>query len=663
MRCRSVAEADSTSWREVAGLNEITDVGSYIVQLKHAAVNNELPLPACDNEHYIVATLIVTESGSAEKLQKHRVIGQTLILSQCNDGQTGIYYRSQTPVDGEQVWSEWNALLSTGQFNEIADGNTSITLDVKDNSVTAQKLSTDVREKVEKTTLLEVNAAKEKTALLNGDTIVGLAREVYSRQGKTDAATFLQRTTAGGTTVSDGVATLKQIGGFMVRNIVDAGSLSGWKFFNNGNFSITNEHNVFCVQRNGTESLHLTWENKTEDKYITEGHLVYYSCYLKCVSEPVEQSLGLVFANGGGGYIGLASWAEPNTNWQHVCFVKTSSANAGILGYSILNKSNSGCDLFYFTKPLYIDLTEMFGAGNEPGKDECDRIFGTMDVLPKGLTVARPTGFKSTGYNQWNSANIFTGKTIVDNAIVDGDKSIAFIECLPCKIGAGENNGYVIGYGEGDEWSDVGIEVYLTPIFPMTNDGLLYAHKLEKNATTGTYIPQIKGYMLVVTPVTDKLCVHLRWSGDRNNTDYEEYVENTIAFPEIPQMSEWGLAGISTADGFVQDIIDLENKRYIKRLEKDNDGNLVPLAIAKEYPIVTKMAPNYIGSDYGTETFLGSKVPLNANILFYMRSLVGETRNFLDRLMAGLGTSDATTVADRIVAAITSAPVQENIED
>lgn len=149
LRCRSVAEADSTSWREVAGLNEITDVGSYIVQLKHAAVNNELPLPACDNEHYIVATLIVTESGSAEKLQKHRVIGQTLILSQCNDGQTGIYYRSQAPVDGEQVWSEWNALLSTGQFNEIADGNTSITLDVKDNSVTAQKLSADVRKKVD----------------------------------------------------------------------------------------------------------------------------------------------------------------------------------------------------------------------------------------------------------------------------------------------------------------------------------------------------------------------------------------------------------------------------------------------------------------------------------------------------------------------------------
>ena len=148
LRCRSVAEADSTSWREVAGLNEIIDVGCYVVQLKNGAGNDELPLPPCDQEHYVVGTLIVTESGT-EKLQKNRVIGQTLILSQCNDGQTGIYYRSQAPVDGEQVWSEWNALLSTGQFNEIADGNTYITLDVKDNSVTAQKLSADVRKKVD----------------------------------------------------------------------------------------------------------------------------------------------------------------------------------------------------------------------------------------------------------------------------------------------------------------------------------------------------------------------------------------------------------------------------------------------------------------------------------------------------------------------------------
>lgn len=165
LRCRSVAEDDSMSWREVAGLNEIIDVGCYVVQLKHGAGNDELPLPDCDQEHYIAATLFVTESGTNDMLQKNRIVGQTLILSQCNDGQTGIYYRTFTLVNGEFEWSEWNSLLSTGQFNKIADGSTKITLDVKDNSITVQKLSADVREsisaKVERTSILQTtgNAA------------------------------------------------------------------------------------------------------------------------------------------------------------------------------------------------------------------------------------------------------------------------------------------------------------------------------------------------------------------------------------------------------------------------------------------------------------------------------------------------------------------------
>ena len=48
-----------------------------------------------------------------------------------------------------------------------------------------------------------------------------------------------------------------------------------------------------------------------------------------------------------------------------------------------------------------------------------------------------------------------------------------------------------------------------------------------------------------------------------------------------------------------------------------------------------------------------------------MRSLAGETRNFLDRLMAGLGTTDATALADRILAVVNPAVepvIEEEIE-
>lgn len=387
---------------------------------------------------------------------------------------------------------------------------------------------------------------------------------------------------------------------------------------------------------------------------------------------------------------------------------------------------------------LLIDLTEMFGAGNEPTKEECDRMFACMGALPQGLTVAQPAGLKSIGYNQWNPDNVLEYKSVSAGTIIGVSGShIAVIECLPCKTGTGENNGYVIGYGEGDTWSDEGIEVYLTPLNPMEVDGELYLQKLDKDATYGTYVPQIKGYLLVVTPTTDKLCAHFHWSGDRAMSDYEPYTESTISFPVIPQMSEWGLAGIAWNKEYIQDTIDLEKNEYCKRVFllnfKDriwyNNGNLfyadfgdvgvrnmiicngyartaynmaslpddktimysgqyvyihdlsfsgnitgfrdyikdkfayIAVNTKETYPIVTKAAPNYIGSDYGVEEFTGNKVPLVANILFYMRSLVSETRNFLDRLMARLGTSDATAVADRIVAAVAASEQPTVVSD
>lgn len=562
--------------------------------------------------------------------------------------------------------------IEWGSWVDLGAAKTS---DIQDSAITAQKLSADVREKVEKVPSLEENAAKEKNALVNGDTIVGLAREVYSRQGKVDTATFFKRTTAGGTSVSDGVATLKQIGGNIVKNYVDASFI-------------------------GNETLG-----------VVNGHIYYFSTSL---------------------FNGQLHFAETSTGvysgWkQHSIISKATSDSITIAieGDKALNT-------------LLINLTEMFGAGKEPTKEDCDKMFGTMDALPQGLTIAQPTGLKSTGYNQWNPENVLINKIITDNAIVDGDKNIAIVECLPCKTGAGENNGYVIGYGEGDDWSDEGVEVYLSPLNPLDvgNGAELYMHKLEKDSTYGTYVPLIKGCLLVVTPTTDKLCAHLHWSGDKAKTDYEEYVESYVALPTIPEMSELGLAGISTSGTLAADTIDLDRMVYTKRVgcvdmgslnysysEANNVFNLEPyinkgfnfkgggailasayttasagyadsarpdktiyaaynkilriyindssytdaesfkaslqgvmlyyeLAEPEEYPIVTKTAPNYIGSDYGVEEFTGSKIPLAANILFYMRSLVSETRNFLDRLMAGLGVSDATTAADKIVASI-----------
>lgn len=661
-----------------------------------------------------------------------------------------------------------------------------ITTAIQKNATNINAEATRAKEAEQKIT---VNASKEKTALINGDTIVGVAREVYSRQGKTDTATFLRRTTAGGTSISDGIASIKHIGGNIIKNLVSYNNVTHDKKIN-----LTEHTNIYKVEITaelGLGSCNIVFNTNV----LTLSHKYYIGFSILS-----DKKVSTFFTKNYGGTTVFSNLSVDG--WDYISNVVTvnelSKDVLAIFPFGYNGTAEAGWSA-YFSRPTVIDLTEMYGDGNEPTKEECDKMFAATGTLPQGITVAQPTGFKSIGFNQWNPANKLEGKGIINNTITDAETDIAFMECLPCKVGTGENNGYIIGYGEGDSWNDTGVEVYFSPNSVFDTDGA-YIQKLTKDATYNTYVPRVAGYLFIVTPTTEKLCAHLHWSGDREVTDYEEYVESNVTLPTIPQMSEWGLAGLVS----VKDTIDLDENKYTKTIDRinlkeatfskitrywrayvsreqtvysnvdfsvggplfytdinngekiegdynnvtdaftdtngvayaraenydmpknlflitlpnlnpsgfdtskkpialsgyfstekytksifsnnalffafnklgithtansvedlksslaempDNDTMLYYPATPVEYPIVTKAAPNYIGSDYGVEQFTGSKVPLAANILFYMRSLVSETRNFLDRLMAGLG-SDVTEVADKIIAAVK----QHNVE-
>ncbi len=644
------------------------------------------------------------------------------------------YYSRVGEGDGSITWGDWEILnndvisekINTAVKN-IVEGIDPEKLDsLKDliawveahggevaeikNDIQENTAAIEAEAKRAKAAEEEINntIAKEKKAIVNGDTIVRLAREVYSRQGKVDTATFLKRTTAGSTSVSDGVASVKQIGGNIVKNMTDLNTPT------KSEAATYNISNGFLIINAAGTSI---YSGMIYSCNSISGHKIYTS-----VNAFNMDSHDLQL-----GHSSVYSKTQKRGVWERLSLVSTHATPEVYL--RVLTPSKDAARGF-FTNLLFIDLTELFGAGNEPSKEECDKMFGTMDALPQGLSIAQPTGLKSTGYNQFNPVNVLADKTVTDNAIATHEGSnIAVVECLPCKTGAGENNGYVIGYGDGDIWSDEGVEVYLSPLNPMEVEGELYMHKLEKDTTYGTYVPQIKGYLLVVTSTTDKLCAHLHWSGDRAKTDYEEYIESNVALPIIPEVSEWGLAGISASGTLSADTIDLDRMVYTKRIgcvdastlfikyypthsiatypfftlqlegavrnslltsrytcvktvalnNKEMDDKTLfyseesiylrdtsvtsveelkaslqgvmlyyELAEPEEYPIVTKTVPNYIGSDYGVEEFTGSKIPLAANILFYMRSLVGETRNFIDQLYTNTQKSDAKEVANYI---------------
>lgn len=709
-------------WREVAGSNDLGLVTSLDSYTENGILRGTYTHDTTTEDFVLV---VVNNSanghGGSKRVSQYK-------YSLHAEGTVSNKVRVARIDGSSTIWGQWVDVAATG------------TNDIQDASITAAKLADDVRENIELVPDIHNRLAAQERALVNGDIIVGQAREVYSRQGKTDTATFLKRTTAGGTTISDGVASIKQIGGNIVKNLVDGVSITDWITKSDTDISLNN--GIITIKSKRTDGKGcLGYKSFTSSSTLVSGHKFYASCFIK--SETMPNDLITVGQSNESNTIRTNFYVRinNNTSWQYISLCETLPMQTYYSMFAVGDSRTEGIGEIYIKNPLLIDLTEMYGAGKEPTIEECDRMFATMGALPQGLTVAHPTALKSVGFNQWNPNNIIAGKCIADGAITDNaDTSIAIIECLPCKTGAGENNGYVIGYGSGDAWSDNAVEVYLSPLNPLETEGELYLCQLEKDATYNTYLLGIAGYLLVVTPTTDQLCAHLHWSGDRAVTDYEPYNESTVQLPDIPQMSEWGLAGIATKSGMIQDIIDLENNKYIKRIERivlngaenwifrDNNngyyGRVIPkdgaisnnvvveaaipfviqnntesygtmavmgnivyinyseevnalgvvefknylrnnpitiyyaLATPEEYPIVTKASPNYIGSDYGVEQFSGSKVPLVANILFYMRSLVSETRNFLDRLMAGLG-SDVTAVADKIIAAVEYTQAQE----
>ena len=97
-------------------LNMILTPGCFMVEIDHTNKDVGLPVEYCGSEHYIVGTLIVTDSGTAGKTQKDRTMGQILMFTNRESKDTKVYCR--TLVDAK--WSEWRSLVETGMFNNIS---------------------------------------------------------------------------------------------------------------------------------------------------------------------------------------------------------------------------------------------------------------------------------------------------------------------------------------------------------------------------------------------------------------------------------------------------------------------------------------------------------------------------------------------------------------
>ena len=96
-------------------LDLIFQPGCYQVEICHNGSDVGLPVNQCDEEHYVVGNLIVTESGTTGTRQYNRVVGQLLTYSNRKECKTVAFSRSY--ANGK--WGEWKELLMSGFIDEI----------------------------------------------------------------------------------------------------------------------------------------------------------------------------------------------------------------------------------------------------------------------------------------------------------------------------------------------------------------------------------------------------------------------------------------------------------------------------------------------------------------------------------------------------------------
>ncbi len=162
---RALLHGKDAEWYFARGLDDITAAGSYEVRLFHNDMESlGITTGDCDKEHYVVAHLFVSESAATGRQQALRVVGQTLLLTICATNAVKAFTRTCEITLKGASWGSW------------VDLGAASTTDIQDGSITAQKLSTDVRGKLDRVT--EVDEIKKNALHTESVHIVSAIDEV-----------------------------------------------------------------------------------------------------------------------------------------------------------------------------------------------------------------------------------------------------------------------------------------------------------------------------------------------------------------------------------------------------------------------------------------------------------------------------------------------------
>lgn len=381
------------------------------------------------------------------------------------------------------------------------------------------------------------------------------------------------------------------------------------------------------VSISGTDSTkYLTYPTTNT---IPKGHKVYISAAIKITDgfDAYNVIVGLSYYNAFyGGELGVVNYQNLTTSYKYFSTIVESlnDRNSGIA----LRAQSATTGIVYFKDVIAIDLTQMFGTGNEPTTVEEFRALYPNSYYPYNAGELRNLdcyGIKTVGFNQWDGT---TQVGYIDDktGVITSSSSYLctdFIRVIPNQeyyINTEQTNGRWGAWYDANKNYVAGIlnydQVYTAPA------NAAYVRLTIKTANSGN---------------PDTFCINLHHTGYRDG-DYEPYKEVTHALP-LSQITNG--EPLRKAGGDVYD--EVNNDYYIRRVgvrsyttgDKDDaalltDGTYTnyPLDEPIYTPITIHIDFNYNVEDFGTEEALlaDDSAPFSADIV-YQFNATDQVRN------------------------------------
>ena len=414
-------------------------------------------------------------------------------------------------------------------------------------------------------------------------------------QGNTSKdATFTYRTAGGTEDIASGLATIKSIkGNTVVWNQV----------FNNSKLysaivptqfaaSQTEEGNLRLIAKDGfnVSYRYCTW-NKTNFT-PTPNHIVYVSVDVTEVIHPETNHVGTIWCkcghNGSTTILlkqgGILEYDKPVTKglYRRIQTAEDTSMSQWLLqlGCTIYNSSGKAVTTstggwgIEVKSINIIDLTLMFGAGNEPSTVEEFEEWLTNNVgyqdyyeySEPTMLSADANSLETVGFNQWDGTYSQEGYFLNSDGTSSSSSSYAISNFVPV-FG---NTDYFINKTSGTNPS-----VCFYDKDKQFISGIAYNNQSTKVVTTPTNAAYLK--FSVYKSLANQTNLNLSWSGIRNG-EYEEYLKHTYPI-NVSQLTSNGTVifpnGMNGVGNVHDEIVSVEGvTKAIKRIGSVDLGTL-----------------------------------------------------------------------------------------